>query len=321
MISEELFFKNHFDERAITNTRLETFIGDMLGRLRAGNTGGRFDVIIDKFNISYPAFTGDISDVDVALTLQKGSTMTVEGVHKLFKTTMSFQEPFIADAIGGRETPAYKEFYPSKITEYSICPQADMPKLTSRVNTAATHYASALGTTRATLLEGFKNQWTTTKAAQELQKGKVSTERDGRNDTRLLIENDCNFAIAIISSLFPGDVANAKTFVNFSLLTHTPRKKHIKKSGTIIINNKQLVANKTFGIKEKVKIENTSDNATLRAYLVLTEDAEPTLFADIKPGKSFNNEASLLGDLSGTMLMLKNMSEVNDVTFIAEYLG
>lgn len=320
MISAELFFKNHFNDVKIINARLEVFTGDTIGKLTAGNAGGIFDTVLSRLATSYPAFTGNVSDVDVALNLQKGSTMTVEGVHKLFKVTMSAQEPFIANALGGKSAPAYLTFYPRKITEYSKCAQKDMTLLTTRVAKAATINATALGDTLATLLQGFKPQWADTKTAQELAKGDVSSERDDRSDTRIAIEKDLCYAIDIIASSFPGDVEKCSSFVDFKLLVNVVKRKHITKSGTILITERTVPANKSFTSEDKINIKNTSDNATIKAAIVLHPDDEPTLFVLVKPGKSFNKSAALLGSLTGTYLILINMSAVNSVTYVVEFM-
>ncbi len=320
MISEEHFFKNHFDDEKIINNRLETFTGDMIGKLTAGNTGDRFQPILDKLAISYPAFTGDVSDVAIALSLQRGTTMTVEGVVRLFKTTMSAQEPFIASALGGRATPAYEQFYNHKISEYSRATQADMITLTTKVNTAATANATALGTTLATLLQGFKTQWSNSKTAQELKKGTVAISREERNDTRTNLELDLCYGINIIASLFPGDVDTCSTFVDFALLTTTPRRKHITRSGTIVVSSKVEAGNKLFGADEDITIENTCTNADIEAYLVENIGDEPTVTVIVKPEKSVKKPATAYGDLSNPILVVRNRSRVNDATYVAKYL-
>jgi len=320
MISEELFFKNHFDDKNINNNRMEAFTGDMIGKLTAGNTGDRFTPVLDKLAISYPAFTGDVSDVAVALALQRGSTMTVEGVQRLFKTTMSAQEPFIASALGGRATPAYQQFYNHKISEYSRATQADMITLTTKVNTAATANATALGTTLTTLLQGFQAQWNTAKTAQELKKGTVAIGREDRNDTRTNLELDLCFAINIIASIFPGNVAACATFVDFALLTTTPRRKHITRSGTIVISSKVEAGNKLFDAEDDITIENTCTNADIEAYLVEHIGDEPTVTVTVKPEKSVKKPATAYGDLSNPILVVRNKSRVNDATYVAKYL-
>jgi len=69
MISAESLYKNHFSDRKITNERLEVFTGDLIGKLIIANTDNQFDVILAKLAISYPAFTGDVSNIDIATNL------------------------------------------------------------------------------------------------------------------------------------------------------------------------------------------------------------------------------------------------------------
>jgi hypothetical protein len=320
MISEENLFKNHFADREIINTRLEVYAGDCIGKLTAGNTGGRFDLVISRLGISFPAFTGNVTNVDTALNLQKGGTMTVEGVHTLFKVTMSHQEPFIAVALGGKDTAAYLTFYPHMVSEYSVCPQRDMVTLTSRVKGAAIANATALGTTLTALLSGFQDSWKSSKVAQELQKGTVSTGREIRGSTRTTLEKDLCYALDIIGSIDAGNVDFAKSFVNFSLLFSVAHHKHIRKSGSILVKNKVQTANQTFNAEDEITIENTCTNADIEAYLVAHPDDVPTLIVTVKPGKRVKKAAELFGDLAGTFLMLRDASDINDASYIVEYL-
>src|SRR5213075_30890 len=126
------------------------------------------------------AFGTEVSDVDVALSLQMGKTLTVNQVMAAFKLTMSIKEGVIADDLGGRNTPAYLEFYPHGIFEYSKATKAEMPTLTVRVKTGATAHSVPLGATLTSLLTGFKAQWETARSQQDTQKGSVEDNRSQR---------------------------------------------------------------------------------------------------------------------------------------------
>jgi hypothetical protein len=246
--------------------------------------------------------------------------MTVEGVQKLFKVTMSTQEPFISKALGGNDTAAYQQFYSRKRKQYWTCTQKDMTTLTGVVKKAATANATALGVTLTALLQGFAAQWTDTKKAQVLQKGKLSTGRVTRKNTRTMLEKDLCTALFMVGINAPGEMKKCKSLVNLSLLHNHTHHKHIKKSGSLKIYEEVIRVNKTFSAKDKIKVINTSTNAVLKVYLLKNKEEEPILFAKIKPQKSMIKLASKLGSLEGTLLVIKNMSLENMASYVLDYI-
>jgi len=320
MTTPDGLFGNLFDSNRINNDRLGIFTGDTIGKLSTQNTGNRFDAVLALLNASYPAFTGNVSGLDNALNLQKGGTMTVEGVMTLFKKTMSEQEPFIAVALGGRTTPAFLEFYPRKISEYSKARQNKMLMLTTRVNTAATANSTALGTTLTATLQAFKTSWTNAKAAQNTKKGTVSSKRGDRNSTRTTLELNLCTTIHTVGMLFPGDVAECLEYFNFSLLYNTVRHTHITKSGTIIIDRKVTIFDVLFPAEHIIIVKNTTINAVIIAYFAAHEDDEPAPGTGIiiNPLKEKSKQAEDYGDVALPFFIIKNMSNVNDATYVVE---
>lgn len=320
MVAPEKIFENFFDDVKIINNRLGVFTGDTIGKLITQNTGGRFDGLITLLNGSYPAFTGNISNLDVAITLQKGGTMTVDGLVTLFAKTMSEQEPFISRALGGRDTDAYLQFYTHKISEYTTATQAEMITLTTRVNTAATTNATALGTTLTTLLQGFKAAWTTAKVLQNTKKGTVTSTRGDRNSTRTTLELNLCTVVHSIAALFPGDIAGCMGFFNFPLLYNSVRHKNILKSGTIVANKTVMIFDELFPADHIIKTRNTTDNAIIKAYFAVSPDAEPVdgVGIFINPNKDKSKPASDYGDVRLPYFVIKDLSLVNDATYIVE---
>ncbi len=320
MISPDKIFENYFNDKNIINTRLDSFASDCIARLTSGNTGSRFDAILTLLNSSYPAFSGNISNLDVALTLQKGGTMNVEGTMTLFKKTMSEQEPFIASALGGRATTAYLQFYPHKVTEYTIARQTEMNALTQRVKTAASTNATALGTTLAALLQGFKAQWTTAKSNQMTQKGNVSTKRDDRDTTRTTLELNLCSAIHTVGGLFPGDIPTSMSFFSFHLLFNSTRHHHVVKSGSIAPGAKVVIFNELFEDTQLINVRNTTTNANIIAYFGEHDTDEPLTGEGIivNNGKDKNEMAPAYGKNSFPFFILKNLSSVNEATYVVE---
>ena len=58
---------------------------------------------------------------------------------------MSEQQGVIANALGGFTTPAFLEFYPNGVSEYTGATKTNLPVLIGRINAAATAHAGELG--------------------------------------------------------------------------------------------------------------------------------------------------------------------------------
>jgi hypothetical protein len=313
MISPERFFGNFFDDIHIINVRLYNFGQDTLGKLTAANGGGDYTSLIALLTPALAAFGTEVSDVDVALALQKGKTLTVDQVMAAFKLTMSVKEGVIADDLGGRNTPAYMEFYPRGIDEYSRATKAEMPTLTARVRTAATAHSGALGAALTTLLTGFKAQWEGARSQQDTQKGSVEDNRSQRTTARIALEHVLLTTVHTIAAKFPGNVEQCLTFFAFGMLFNQTHHHHALFSSTVLPEQIKPVVNRTFTDTERIRITNPDDNASMLAYLGQNANDAPGAQAkEIQPGRSIHIKPSELGNLSNTFLLVKNISVVND---------
>lgn len=130
----------------------------------------------------------------------------------------------IAAKLGGDKTPAFIEFYPKGKTEYTQITKTKMPTIMTRISTAATNNAAALGNTVVTQLQAFQTQWTALRKIQLEGKASVKTNRQERSSTRINLELALLESIHFIAQKFPGDVEKSMVFFNFSLLFGVHRK-------------------------------------------------------------------------------------------------
>jgi hypothetical protein len=319
MISEQKLFENIFDDIKIINSRLYNFGIDTLGRLTAANGGGDYTTLIALIKPPLLALADDLGLVDTSLTIQIGATLTNDQVMAAFKLTMSEKEGAIADKLGGRTTPAYLQFYPHKISEYTNATKTQMPVLTHRVNVAATANSVALGAMLTALLQGYETSWTTSRTDQETQMGTVEDMRNQRDDVRINVELALLTTVHTIAAKFPGDVPNCSQFFDFKKLFSIAHHTHDTKSGVIPANGKVVVANLSWSDLMALDIKNTDDNSEFVAYIALNATDEPgPLAKKVKAKRGIRPKPSQLGDLSGTFLILKSLSSVNDGSYYVD---
>lgn len=320
---EKMLFGNVFDNSNITTPRLINFTNDMLGRMVADNADNKFDPILAKVNPAVVALSAEVSDVDVALTLQKGATLSTDKVLTGFSFTMSDVEGAIAYALGGRSTPAYLEFYPSGIVEYTSATKTNMAMLTERVFVAATKYAAQLPPQLFNAISIFKTGWENARTDQELKKGVVKDSRGERDANRISLELALLFGIHTTAALFPGDEARCGQYFDFNLLYSNPKYKHEVFKGTIAVGQTNLVINRQLSALTAVTIRNTDANASLAVWMgPAANDPMPNTAIVINAGNSRELKPAELGASSvNTFLLIKNLHPENEGRYEVEIIG
>lgn len=320
MISTEKLFGNIFSGDQITTVRLAAFCHDSLSRLTAGNQSDRFKSIINQITPALQNLQDELGDVDVSLTVQKGKTLTNNQVMASFKQAMREKEGVVADAIGGFDSTAYLEFYPHGLSEYTTANKTQMPVLVRRVSVAATKYAAQLGTELTATLQGFEQAWQITRKEQQQVKGSVDDSRTTRTDARREVETALIIAIHTVGAMFPGDTQQCSSFFDLNLLeAQTRTQKKEKFTGNITKQTTAVALNRSFSDGTRLKLTSVSDNASLLVFLGATADAQPNgSGVEIKPAKSRYLKLSELGDENDTFLIVKNLSDVNDASYLLE---
>jgi hypothetical protein len=321
MIQQEKLFENFFDDKNIATPRLLNFGSDTLNRLIAQNNPA-YDALIKLLTPLVTAMQTQISEVDTALGLQKGTTLTVNQLIELFSTTMKQQEGVIANAVGGFGTPAYIEFYPHGFSEYTNATKTQMATLTDRVNTASTAHAAELGAPLTAKLQAFKTAWDNSRTAQVQQIGSVGGNRNQRNDARTQLETGMLTAVHTIAALYPGDVQQCSALFNFALLFTQPHHKHETYKGTPAAGETLVVINRTLTDSVQLTIRNTSDNAPLAVWLGSNGTSPmPADALTVQPADSASPKPHKLGDLKNTFLLIANTSAVNAGSYEVEVVG
>ena len=212
------FFRNFLSSREITPTRLRNAAESTENRLTADNAGGDWTPVLAPLSSAVAALSTELGDVDTAFNIRLGRTMTVDQVIAGFKKYVSNREPFVAEALGGRDTPAYLEFYPAGISEYSKATKTNIETMLARVREASSTHTALLGPTLTAGLGGWEGTYEAARDAQEAQKGNLGDNRAERTAACKAVEVAYLAVLFFIGYKFPGNIEKCAQYADLSLL-------------------------------------------------------------------------------------------------------
>lgn len=216
--NSRMLFGNIFDDVKITPNYLARFTDDVIAKLIQNNTTNEYDNVLAKLQEKITPLRSELGQVDTTLNTQVGKTATVDSFIVDFTKYMKDNYVFIAAALGGDKTPAFKEFYPKGKTEYNKITKTKIPTVMARLKTVAVTYQTQLGTPISTQLQDFQSQWTILRDSQLQQKSAVKTNRSDRTVARRNLETELLKTIHFIGNRFPGDEKQCLVFFDFNLL-------------------------------------------------------------------------------------------------------
>jgi hypothetical protein len=214
----KMLFGNIFDDVKITPNYLARFTDDVIAKLIQNNTSSEYDTVLTPLQNKMIPLRKELGEVDTTLNTQVGKTATVDSFIVDFTKYMKDNYVFIAAALGGDKTAAFREFYPQGKTEYTNITKTKIPTIMERLNTVAVTYQVQLGATISTQLQDFQTQWTALRGSQLQQKSAVKTNRSDRTIARRNVEIELLKTIHFIANKFPGDVKLSMVFFDFNLL-------------------------------------------------------------------------------------------------------
>lgn len=214
----KMLFGNIFDDVKITPTYLARFSDDAIAKLIQNNIAKAYDSVLIPLQNAIIPLRSELGQVDVTMNTQVGKTATVDGFIEDFSGYMKDNYIFIAAALGGDKTPAFKEFYPKGKTEYNKITKTKIPTVMERLNTVAVTYKAKLGAIITAQLQGFQTQWIATRGSQLQQKSALKTNRVDRSVARKNLEMELLKTIHFIGNKFPGDEKQSMSFFDFNLL-------------------------------------------------------------------------------------------------------
>ncbi len=322
MISPEKMFGNLFDSKEITALRLLIFGKDLLVNMIAANTTHTYDVPIALLTPLLAQLETQVSSLDSILNLRSGQTDEVDLVTFNFIKKMSDMNGVIANALGGKLSIGYKEFYPLNMKDYDAANRATMHTLTSRVSVAATKYATELGVIITPDLQSFLPSYTAARSSQSTSTGTVNTSRVYRTVIETKTELALTEIVHFIAGKFPGDVVMCSSFFKFNLLFTVGHHKHTTHSGTLGFEEIKEIANQLFTDNWSIIIRNKGTNAAVEVWLGATAlETTSVKLVTVQPGNAVSLKPSDLGDLKNSFLLIKNLSLVNSADYEIVIIG
>ena len=322
MVSMKKLFGNLFTSKETTPNRLLLGAKDHLARITKANTNNQFDAEIAILTPLIAVLEDEVSNVDTTLNLQSGQTDEVDVVTYNFHSTLSTLSGVIANSVGGADTIAYKEFFPVGLTEYDRAARKTMVMLTTRINKAATKYATQLGPTVAAKLQGFKAAYIAARDSQSTSIANLALTRTDKTSAVKDVQLAITQSVHLVGNLFPGEVIKCSSFFNFNLFYTVGHRKHTLYNEVLAIAGHVVVVNRSFTDNVSIIIRNTGTNADIIVWIGESDTDTPNIVAiTVKAGKAITALPSSLGNADSTFLLVLNASAVNTANYEIETIG
>ena len=241
----------------------------------------------------------------------------------VFGQFMKTNSGAISYALGGPGTAAFREFYPFKNEEYLVANRKTMPKLVARVSGLATRYAEQLGEKLSGDLKAFSPAYKKVLSAQRTQIGTVNQDRTERNTAFVDGQWTMTGVVLTVAGMNIRNPEESQKLFPFGML-YPPVKPPfiVKVDGKLAAKESSVVANRTLNKRVKIFVTNTSVNADALVWLAMSpEDEAPATATVIGANNKGEIKAANWDNLKGTFLMIKNGSDINEVTYAIEITG
>lgn len=228
------FFENPFEGQRYSIDNFKKFSEDHLARITAnpGAPGGAVAALVAPTGAAHINFFGEITDVAVSSSVQQGITKAVDQKFHAAIDFMKNQEGLIK-YVFGKESPAYQEFYPYGITEYTRATKANFEELIMRFKAAATNNLNpAVPATLADELQALHDDYQELRAAQLGKKGNTDTQRSERDTARTALEHQLWKNIHTIAIAHLGNVAACTAYFDESIIKNKSKSEEEEKPET-----------------------------------------------------------------------------------------
>jgi hypothetical protein len=217
MVNLENIFRNYFINLKIGDDRFQKFTADHLVRISTGMDADALRTLVAPSTEAYEAYLETLSEKDSHIALQKGKTVSADGLITTFKAKVRQHEGLIRSKFE-MGTPVYLEFFPKKLTEYTTANKKNVDLLMKRFASGTAKYKAELGEDLANLFAGLLSDY---KASRKEQLGKKSDLSDAKlvqADSRLALEEQLMKNIFYIGYLFGPNVDKCLSFFDQSII-------------------------------------------------------------------------------------------------------
>ncbi len=301
MINLEVFFKNHFDNKNISDNNLRLFAEVHLQRIAANNPGGIYTTRITATTTAYTNYFGAISSEDVKEAVQQGLTITMNNAMTGFVDKVQ-QKEGIVRGTWGKESEEYQEFFPHGLDEYDQISLATAGLLMNRMVAASTAHVADLGAPFVTLFTDLRTTFQDARTAQLATMGEVEGLKSTAANTRDALEIELMKNLLITASNNVGDITMMPDYFDQSII----RRSGVADEGEGVVftgpvaeaTNEYINTDEVENATEETeaKFENPGTKP-LRYYFAHAQGDAPgpaTIFVDVAPGSS---DTKTLGEM------------------------
>ena len=217
MLNFKSFFKNHLNTPQISDDKLKKFTEDHLQRLVSNNSGSEFDTLIADTTTAYTTYYGAISDEGARYALQQALTKAMNNTVEAFKNAVSQKEGIIRGTFG-KDAPAYQEFFPFGVTEYTHANLADIERLMDQFLTAANAHSAEVGIPFITEFQNYKSAYVSAREAQLLKKAEVTDLKSASSVKRDVVEIQLMKNLLTIALKYVGNEEMCNDFFDQSII-------------------------------------------------------------------------------------------------------
>jgi len=253
----EAFYTDLFDRENIIDSRFQVFLRNLIASLTANNPAGVFTTLITNITADYNTYFGNFETKGVNIAERKGSTSSLDGVSRLFVTTVRSKYSLI-ESVYPKGSSVYIEFFPKGLTEFSSISRADIQSISHRMAVKATEYMATLGGAPfAAIFTTFETNITAALGTQNTGKSVVKTITSEVITNRSPVEDQTMKAMYAVGLQFWPNQATCRSYFDFSLLFGVASHPSVVESGVATALSNTLcigtgiVATSVFTLKNK----------------------------------------------------------------------
>jgi hypothetical protein len=311
MINFAVFFKIHFDTSKLSDDKIKRYTQSHIERMRANNTGGKYDAMIAATVAAYDAFYDAISDESTDEGIKQSATMSVDTIMAAFKAEVSSMEGIIARAFR-TEPSKIQEFFPFGLSEYSNATKSNVEMLIDRIVNACANNSGKLPADFDVPVKALRQNYTDLRKVQLQKIGTVADDKARAATTRNVLERQLMLNLLDLAKEYLGDPVNGLKFFDQSIIRTESSKPGETGNGATVFTgsvkpiSKVIIMEGGFTSASAITFENSGE-APLRFYTAAkADDPVPETAPELQPGEEDEFTPAQLGAAGNTFLMVYN---------------